>query len=79
MQKTDIPTAEAIETTDEALVVVVAGRRLAIPWADCSPVLAAAAPDQRRRAELSPGGYGVHWPLLDEDLSIPGLLRDHAG
>jgi hypothetical protein len=26
-------------------------------------------------AELSPGGYGIHWPLLDEDLSISGLLR----
>ena len=31
---------------------------------------------ERRRAELSPGGYGIHWPLLDEDLSIGGLWRN---
>jgi hypothetical protein len=37
-------------------------------------MLAAAAPEERRRAELSPGGYGIHWPLLDEDLSIGGLV-----
>jgi hypothetical protein len=30
--------------------------------------------EQRRRAELSPGGYGIHWPLLDEDISIGGLV-----
>ena len=24
--------------------------------------------------EISPSGYGIHWPLLDEDLSIDGLL-----
>jgi hypothetical protein len=27
-------------------------------------------------AELSPGGHGIHWPLIDEDLSVSGLLRD---
>ncbi len=30
---------------------------------------------ERMNAELSPGGYGIHWPLVDEDLSINGLLR----
>lgn len=24
---------------------------------------------------ISPSGYGIHWPLVDEDLSIDGLLR----
>jgi len=24
--------------------------------------------------EISPSGYGIHWPLIDEDLSIDGLL-----
>ena len=27
------------------------------------------------RATSAPGGYGIHWPLLDEDLSVSGLLR----
>nr|WP_253276482.1 DUF2442 domain-containing protein [Synechococcus sp. PCC 6312] len=25
--------------------------------------------------QVSPAGYGIHWPLIDEDLSINGLLR----
>ncbi|NIS81718.1 MAG: DUF2442 domain-containing protein, partial [Anaerolineales bacterium] len=64
----------AIRTTDESLVVVLANREVAIRWEDCSSRLAAAAPDERRRAELSPGGYGIHWPLIDEDLTIAGLV-----
>lgn len=27
--------------------------------------------------EVSPSGYGIHWPLLDEDISIDGLLGIH--
>ena len=29
---------------------------------------------EREKYEISPSGYGLHWPLLDEDLSIDGLL-----
>ncbi|MBI2433285.1 MAG: DUF2442 domain-containing protein [Candidatus Hydrogenedentes bacterium] len=36
--------------------------------------LAAATQQQRERVEVSPGGYGLHWPDLDEDLSIDRLL-----
>jgi hypothetical protein len=40
------------------------------------PRLAAASDEERSHIELSP--MGLHWPELDEDLSIRGLLRDHA-
>jgi hypothetical protein len=63
-----------IETTDADLVIRLANREVRIPWKQCSPILANATAEQRRRAELSPGGYGIHWPLLDEDLSIGGLV-----
>ncbi len=33
-----------------------------------------AAQIERERYEISASGYGIHWPLLDEDLSIDGLL-----
>ena len=36
--------------------------------------LANASPLERERFEISPSGYGIHWPLIDEDLSIDGLL-----
>lgn len=36
--------------------------------------LAAASPQQRMNFEVSPSGYGIHWPDLDEDLSVDALL-----
>jgi len=29
---------------------------------------------ERKKFEISPSGYGIHWPIIDEDLSIDGLL-----
>jgi hypothetical protein len=75
MPTTDVITAVSIETTDNELVIRLTDRQVRIPWERCSPILAAATVEQRRRAELSPGGYGIHWPMLDEDLSIGGLVR----
>jgi len=76
MRTTEPLTADAIEATDAALVIVLGERKVRIPWEDCSPRLASASEQQRREAQLSPGGYGIHWPSIDEDLSIGGLLRD---
>ena len=76
MQKTEPVTPTAIAVTRDALIVVLAERQVRIPWERCSKKLASATKLQRSTAELSPGGYGIHWPLLDEDLSISGLLRD---
>ena len=74
MRTTDLITAISIETTDAELIIRLADREVKIPWQQCSPILATATADQRGRAELSPGGYGIHWPLLDEDLSVGGLV-----
>ena len=68
--------AERIEAHEGELAIFLADREVRIPWEKCSPRLAAATGEQRRNAELSPGGYGIHWPMIDEDLSISGLLRD---
>jgi hypothetical protein len=74
MRTTEVLTATSIETTDAELVIRLADREVRIRWEQCSPILAAATAEQRHQAELSPGGYGIHWPLLDEDLSIGGLV-----
>ncbi len=42
---------------------------------DISEKLAKASDIERNKYEISPSGYGIHWPLIDEDLSIDGLLR----
>jgi hypothetical protein len=76
MRATEPITATGIETTPEALVLVLGTRKVRLPWGKCSRRLAAATENERRQAELSPGGYGIHWPLIDEDLSVGGLLRN---
>ena len=77
MQATEPITATAIETTRECLGLLVGERTIRIPWEKCSRRLASATEQERLNAELSPGGYGIHWPLIDEDLSVNGLLKDH--
>ena len=76
MQQTKPLTAKGIEATPKALVIVLEDRRVSIPWKKCSERLATATEAERMRAELSPGGYGIHWPLIDEDLSIGGLVKE---
>ena len=75
MPATEIVTAKRIEPHPEALILVFDDRQVSIPWERCSRRLAEATIEQRLKAELSPGGYGIHWPEIDEDLSINGLLR----
>ena len=76
MPTTEPVTAQRIETFPDALIIVLNDQqRIRIEWQECSRRLAGATEAQRIHAELSPGGYGIHWPLLDEDLSINGLLR----
>jgi len=41
--------------------------------------LAGAAPDDLAQIEVSGGGYGLHWPRLDVDLTVPGLLNGVFG
>jgi hypothetical protein len=41
---------------------------------DVSQKLAKATQTEREDFKISPSGYGIHWRLLDEDLSINGLL-----
>ena len=50
------------------------GRTISAPLA-WYPRLLHATPEQRSHCELAGGGYGIHWPDVDEDLSTEGLLR----
>ena len=70
--------AKAIETTPEALIVVTETGSVSIPWEKCSQRLARASLVERSRADLSPSGYGIHWPSIDEDFAIGPLLRAAA-
>jgi hypothetical protein len=66
---------DAVETRDHRLVVRIRdGREISTPLA-WFPRLAAATPEQRANWRTIGAGTGIHWPDLDEDLSVEGLLR----
>ena len=50
------------------------GRIYEIDLAQRSPRLANASQSERNNLEISPAGYGIHWPDVDEDLTIDGLI-----
>ncbi len=62
---------------DQFLYLAVDGQRYQIAWQACSPRLAQASQSERGFIDIAPSGYGMHWPLLDEDLAIDPLLK-HA-
>ena len=69
--------AKAIDVTVDASMLRVTladGRELAIPI-EWSPRLRNATPEQRSNWRFIGTGQGIHWPEIDEDISIASLLR----
>lgn len=60
-------------TSDELVVSLNDGRVLSVPLA-WFPRLAGASPEQLAELELLGDGEGIHWPAVDEDVSVVGLL-----
>jgi hypothetical protein len=68
------PLATGLVVTEQELVISLAdGRRLSVPLA-WFPRLVEASAYQRGRWEMIGPGVGFHWPDVDEDLSVRGLL-----
>ncbi len=64
-----------VEITEDVLsVALMDGRVISVPltW---YPRLLSASEAQRENWRIAGGGYGIHWPDVDEDLSTEGLLR----
>jgi len=69
------PRAQEVEVTEDELRVSLAdGRRVSVPLA-WFPRLLHASAAQRAKWELLGDGEGIHWPDVDEDLSVAGILR----
>ena len=66
---------KSVELTEDTLSVgLMDGRTITVPLA-WYPRLLHATLTQRERWQVAGGGYGIHWPDVDEDLSTEGLLR----
>ena len=59
---------------DEISAFLVDGRRISVPLA-WSWRLSEATPEQRQNFQVIGEGEGIHWPDLDEDISIEGMLK----
>ena len=77
VQRAFVPTSALAKTLkfnkDSMQVHFADGRILSVPlvW---FPILHKARPEQRLQFEIGGGGTSLHWPELDEDLSIAGLM-----
>lgn len=76
-QRAYVPTTALVKSVsfdDEMMhVSLTDGRLLSVPiiW---FPLLRRATPEQRAKYEIGGGGTSLHWPELDEDLSVAALM-----
>ena len=66
---------KAVEASNDAITATLTdGRTISMPltW---SWRLSNATPEQRRNFRIIGGGQGVHWPDIDEDISVHGMLH----
>jgi hypothetical protein len=66
---------ETISFEQDQICLTIDGRLVKLPLSKLSKKLEAASTIQRNLYSISPSGYGIHWPLLDEDLSIDAILK----
>ncbi|HYN87673.1 MAG TPA: DUF2442 domain-containing protein [Ardenticatenaceae bacterium] len=69
-----LPRIVGVIVTDDTLSVDLEdGRSISVPigW---YPRLAYGLAEERANFQISGGGYGIHWPDLDEDVGVEGLL-----
>ena len=58
----------------DVMILTIDGQERRFKLDKISSVLKNASEEERNTYKISPSGYGIHWPLLDEDVSIDGLL-----
>jgi hypothetical protein len=63
-----------LHLSGEYMTLTIDGDEKKFKIKDISPILDKASEAERNTFEVSPSGYGIHWPLLDEDIAIDGLL-----
>ncbi len=71
---TDARVADVKVSSSVLTVTLRDGRKISAPL-DWFPKLKGATAQKRSVWEVAAAGHGIHWPLIDEDLSVDGLLR----
>ena len=60
--------------TETTMKITIDGKKYEFDLNKLSPRLKSSTLLDRQNYEISPSGYGIHWPTIDEDISIDGLL-----
>lgn len=63
-----------VHFSEEYLVLTIDGEEKRVRIKDISNALDRASEKEKNTFEISPSGYGIHWPLIDEDIAVDGLL-----
>ncbi|MBA4409438.1 MAG: DUF2442 domain-containing protein [Bacteroidota bacterium] len=66
---------KGINLENDYLIINIDDQLFKLKLSDISTKLAKATDQEKNDYKVSPSGYGIHWRLLDEDLSINGILR----
>lgn len=68
-------TIQDITFDKETMSLKIDGKLIKVVLDKVSSKLKAANEFQRQFFKVSPSGYGIHWPLIDEDLSVEAILK----
>jgi hypothetical protein len=69
-------TIQNITFEAETLTISIDGKQIKVLLDEIFPKLKAANNMERNIYNISPSGYGIHWPLIDEDLSVEAILKN---
>ncbi|MDP1744843.1 MAG: DUF2442 domain-containing protein [Bacteroidota bacterium] len=58
-----------------SIIIHIDGKEIKVSLDKVSPKLKTANNLERNLFKISPSGYGIHWPLIDEDLSVDAILK----
>ena len=66
---------QSIQFLEEEMIFEIDNHKYIIALKHISNRLLNASHEQRNLFEISPSNYGIHWPLIDEDLSLENLIK----
>lgn len=75
METTAMHIISAVQIEGDMLILLSGEQTYKWRINEVSKKLSQASESERNNFEISPSGYGIHWPQIDEDLSLIGLLH----
>ncbi|SHO64734.1 DUF2442 domain-containing protein [Algoriphagus zhangzhouensis] len=62
---------------EDRMIISRNGVKVILDVREVSTRLFEASEEERILYKISPSGYGIHWPMIDEDISVKELVKDH--